>query len=688
MSEEATTLWGDPIPPAAREEQGAGIGEGYIIDIITGEKEVKDTPREQVRQLIAKALHEQYNIPYEDMQADVAVRLPEKRRILIDIAVFHHGKLHINENLSRAVFCRPTPQIGRNTRLRSPEEMGRELDDLKSVLTEIPSCQYALWSNGLEFFYFTKEVGRFDVEIKPLAAWPLAGESEKGEQVRTARIPVNTAGKEMLSVAFRRCHNFIHGNEGMSKDAAFWQFLFLIFCKLYDEEQQPEQQRFWVGMTELYEPERREKISARIKELFAKVKEQYGDIFRGNEEITLTDRALTFIVSELSRYDFTNSDIDAKGVAYQEIVGTNLRGDRGQYFTPNGVVNLAVEILDPEEREYVFDPACGTGGFLRETLKYRLKKLCEEYGITPEQKNTEQYRQVRIRLRDYAHEHVYGADFDPSLVRAAQMQMVMSGDGRGHIYHINSLEFPGGNLPGLERARRELPLGTKFDVIMTNPPFGSDIPISDQHILRQYELARTWERDDEGGFRTINEPGRRGMQSALPPDILFIERCLQWLKPGGRMGIVLPNGILSNPGDEYIRAWIMKHAWVLASVELPIECFIVEANVNILTSLLFLKKKSDEERLAESLNGPVEYPIFMAVAEKVGYDRRGKTLYKRGPDGEELSFLVGYREVSVPRDGRIFIERRPVYEKRLDNDLPAIIEKYREFRERYPEPGQ
>ncbi len=178
------------------------------------------------------------------------------------------------------------------------------------------------------------------------------------------------------------------------------------------------------------------------------------------------------------------------------------------------------------------------------------------------------------------------------------------------------------------------------------------------------------------------------MQSALPPDILFIERCLQWLKPGGRLGIVLPNGILSNPGDEYIRAWIMKHAWVLASVELPIECFIVEANVNILTSLLFLKKKSDEERLAESLNGPVEYPIFMAVAEKVGYDRRGKTLYKRGPDGEELSFLVGYREVSVPRDGRIFIERRPVYEKRLDNDLPAIIEKYREFRERYPEPGQ
>jgi type I restriction enzyme M protein len=592
---EDISLWGnlDEVAPLSREEQEATVSEGKIIDIITGDKPIKDNPKEQVRQFIAKALHEQYNIDYGDMQADFSVPTEEKKRRVIDIAIFHHEQNHTRENLTRAVFCRPTPQIGRNTRLRDPEEMGKELDDVKSILREIPSCEYGLWTNGLEFFYFTKEIGRFDVDIKPLSAWPLAGESGKGIQVKSARIPMNRAGKEVLSVAFRRCHNFIHGNEGMSKDAAFWQFLYLIFCKLYDEEQPADKRQFWVGMTELYEEDKRPEISRRIKELFRQVKAQYEDIFDDHDAITLTDRALTFIVSELSRYDFTNSEIDAKGAAYQEIVGTNLRGDRGQYFTPNGVVNMAVEILDPKEDEYVLDPACGTGGFLRETLQYRFKKLCKEYGITPEQKDTEEYRQVRARLRAYAQKYIFGADFDPGLVKAARMQMVMSGDGHGNLYYINSLEFPNGSLPGLPSARKNIPLGTKIEIVMTNPPFGSDIQVSDPHILEQYELARVWAPDGQGGFRKASDSNRRRLQGSVAPDILFLERCMQWLKPGGRMAIVLPDGVLGNPADEYIRYWILQNAWVLASIDLPIECFIVEANVNILTSLLFLKKKTD-----------------------------------------------------------------------------------------------
>ena len=687
---EDISLWGnlDEVAPLSREEQEATVSEGKIIDIITGDKPIKDNPKEQVRQFIAKALHEQYNIDYGDMQADFSVPTEEKKRRVIDIAIFHHEQNHTRENLTRAVFCRPTPQIGRNTRLRDPEEMGKELDDVKSILREIHSCEYGLWTNGLEFFYFTKEIGRFDVDIKPLSAWPLAGESGKGIQVKSARIPMNRAGKEVLSVAFRRCHNFIHGNEGMSKDAAFWQFLYLIFCKLYDEEQPADKRQFWVGMTELYEEDKRPEISRRIKELFRQVKAQYEDIFDDHDAITLTDRALTFIVSELSRYDFTNSEIDAKGAAYQEIVGTNLRGDRGQYFTPNGVVNMAVEILDPKEDEYVLDPACGTGGFLRETLQYRFKKLCKEYGITPEQKDTEEYRQVRARLRAYAQKYIFGADFDPGLVKAARMQMVMSGDGHGNLYYINSLEFPNGSLPGLPSARKNIPLGTKIEIVMTNPPFGSDIQVSDPHILEQYELARVWAPDGQGGFRKASDSNRRRLQGSVAPDILFLERCMQWLKPGGRMAIVLPDGVLGNPADEYIRYWILQNAWVLASIDLPIECFIVEANVNILTSLLFLKKKTDEERRFESLNGPIEYPMFMAVAEKVGYDRRGKPIYRRAPDGEELMYQVGTRTFPIPHDGRMVKKEVPVYDKKRDNDLPDVIERYWEFRRRYGEPGQ
>jgi|GEM_PF-5752578 len=174
---EDISLWGnlDEVAPLSREEQEATVSEGKIIDIITGDKPIKDNPKEQVRQFIAKALHEQYNIDYGDMQADFSVPTEEKKRRVIDIAIFHHEQNHTRENLTRAVFCRPTPQIGRNTRLRDPEEMGKELDDVKSILREIPSCEYGLWTNGLEFFYFTKEIERFDVDIKPLSAWPLAG---------------------------------------------------------------------------------------------------------------------------------------------------------------------------------------------------------------------------------------------------------------------------------------------------------------------------------------------------------------------------------------------------------------------------------------------------------------------------------------------------------------------------------
>ncbi|WP_234933857.1 HsdM family class I SAM-dependent methyltransferase, partial [Vibrio anguillarum] len=178
---------------------------------------------------------------------------------------------------------------------------------------------------------------------------------------------------------------------------------------------------------------------------------------------------------------------------------------------------------------------------------------------------------------------------------------------------MNSLEYPHGHLKGVEPAKSKIPVGDSsgkdgsIDVILTNPPFGSDIPVTDKQILEQFDLAYIWECTENGGFRKTE---RR--KDAVSPEILFIERCVQWLKQGGRMGIVLPDGILGNPGDEYIRWWLMQECWVLGCVDLPVESFIVEANVNILTSLLFLKKKTDTEKDAIAIGGEPEYPVFMA----------------------------------------------------------------------------
>ncbi len=649
------------------------IPAGYALDYVSG-KQVKETKKELVRQRVVRALIHEYGFSPEDMELDFSIGGRKK----VDVAIFHHGKEHTIENLGRAIICRPEPNVGKNAvRIRDFDQAAKDLGEIETIMREVDAVRYGLWTNGLEFFFVEKEQKRFETKCNPIGDWPMAEESVGTKEV-VSDAHTRVADNEMLKITFRRCHNFIHGNEGMPKDAAFWQFLYLIFCKMHDEnlrtnQSQTWQRRFWAGPKEQFEAEGRMAIRARIEELFAEVKNQYKSIFRGNEEITLSDRALAFIVSELAKYDFTRTDVDAKGVAYQELVGVNLRGDRGQYFTPRGVVKLVIDMLDPKASEKLLDPACGTGGFLVAALGHMLKQFRNEQHTQAGSESTTEFLNVHDRLKVYAASNVYGADFDPFLIRAAQMNMVLAGDGRGHIYNINSLEFPFGHLADLPTAKKEIPLGS-VDIIATNPPFGSDIPITDKQILEHYELAHNWVPDGEGGFRNTGIP-----KGSVAPEILFIERSIRWLKPGtGRMGIVLPDGVLGNPAAEYIRWWIMREAQVLASVDLPVEAFIAEANVNILTSLLFLRRKDDHEKHLEALGGYEEYPVFMAVANKVGFDRRGNRLHKRTADGEEI---VKPRQHSERiRIGDRIVERTLTRSEKIeDNDLPVISEKYREF---------
>ena len=615
------------------DEEVASIEEGKIVDYITG-KPVKETAKEKVRQRIARAIFHEYRFSPDDMEPDFPVKVNGRRK-KVDIAIFKTGSEHNEDTLHRIVICKPEPKTGKKStfKLRDHEQATRDLDELKDFMEAVDACQWGLWTNGLELFFLKKEQGRFQANFTAMGDWPLADDSQGTKDVHS-HAKLRRADPELLRITFRRCHNFIHGNEGMSKDAAFWQFLYLIFAKMYDERQNNGDRKFWVAPNERFDEKGQAAIRKRIIPLFEATRDEYsgdkyGNIFRGNEEIALSDRALAFMVSELAKYDFGRTDTDAKGAAYQEIVGDNLRGDRGQFFTPRNAIKLMVKMLAPKETERVIDPACGTGGFLIATLAYLNKKFHQETGTDPDKESTQEFISHQKRLKNFAKKYLFGADFDPSLVRASQMNVVMACNQMANIYHMNSLEFPGGTLSGVEHFKKKGPLGS-MDVVMTNPPFGSDIPVTDPQILKQFELASRWERTDAGTFRKTES--RHG---SVAPEILFIERCLQWLRPGGRMGIVLPDGILGNPGDEYIRWWIMRHAYVLASVDLPVECFIVEANVNILTSLLFLKKKTAEEISAEDVSGPKDYPVFMAVAEKVGYDRRGNTLYKRSPDGEE-----------------------------------------------------
>ncbi|KPI17659.1 N-6 DNA methylase [Actinobacteria bacterium OK074] len=687
----------DPVASAEKTEtQVTALEEGQIVDYITGEA-IRETEKEKVRQRTVRALVHEHGIDPADMARDFRVTVSEegakrKRTKTADIAIFESGAVHTTANLRRVVICKPEPKgKGKNVvKIREPAQAQADLEALQELMgnEDRPLCADGMWTDGVDYFFLKKVVSDFGADFEDRSDWAVT-DATLGSRTVASHQRLRRAEPERLKIAFRRCHNYIHGNEGMPKDAAFWQFLYLLFAKMYDERisRGTAHGRFRTGLKEMFDPDGRAAISTRVKELFDDVKREYKDVFKPTDEITLSDRALAFIVSEIASYDLSGTDVDAKGIAYQELVGTNLRGDRGQYFTPRGAVNLMVEILDPKDDETVLDPTCGTGGFLQATLRHlrdTWKKEAGTYGFPDTDEERERYRD---RLREYADEHLMGADFDPFLVRATTMAIMTLAETTGNVFHMDSLGFPRGHLSGVEEAKKKIPLGKTVDVLLTNPPFGADIPVSDESVLGSFHdgIAKSWSRDKETGEVKDNPNSKPG---SMAPEQLFIQRAIEWVKPGGRIGIVLPNGILSNPGpfDEAIRRYILEHCWVLASVELPVETFVVDANVNILTTLLFLKRKTDQEIRNHRLRTEKDYPVFMAVAEKVGFDRRGNDLFKREPDGkivvetsvEQERLRIRGKEVVRP-----LTRSKPV----IDNDLPVIAEKYREFRAKYPVPG-
>jgi type I restriction enzyme M protein len=671
------------------------LEDGQIVDYITGEA-IKETEKEKVRQRIARALVHEYGIDPADMARDYRITISgeggqRKRTKTADIAIFESGAPRSLDTLRRVVVCKPEPKNrGSVVKIREPDQARKDLEALQELMgnEDRPLCADGMWTDGLDFFFLKKVVSDFGADFEDRSDWAVA-DGSLGSRTVASHQQLRQAEPERLKIAFRRCHNYIHGNEGMPKDAAFWQFLYLLFAKMYDERisRGSGRARFSTGLKEMYDADGRAAISMRVKELFEDVKREYKEVFKPTDEITLSDRALAFIVSEISSYDLSGTDVDAKGLAYQELVGTNLRGDRGQYFTPRGAVSLMVEILDPQENETVLDPTCGTGGFLQATLKHLHKTWKKEARTEGFPDTAEERERYRDRLRDYAEKHLMGADFDPFLVRATTMAIMTLAETTGNIFHMDSLGFPRGHLPGVAEAKKKIPLGKTVHVLLTNPPFGADIPVSDESVLGDFRegVAKYWGRNKETGKL---EESATSKPSSMAPEQLFIQRAIEWVQPCGRIGIVLPNGILSNPGptDEGIRRYILEQCWVLGSIELPVETFIVDANVNILTTLLFLKRKTRQEVDNHRMGTEKPYPVFMAVAERVGFDRRGNELYKREPDGKVITRTSVEQERLRIRGKEVI---RPLRRSKpvIDNDLPVIAEKYREFRRKYPVPG-
>jgi type I restriction enzyme M protein len=293
--------------------------------------------------------------------------------------------------------------------------------------------------------------------------------------------------------------------------------------------------------------------------------------------------------------------------------------------------------------------------------------------------------EVNNAVKKYAERMLFGFDFDPDLKKAARMNMVMAGDGHANIFNINSLDYPEGQLVDKDKVAPkvtesiaisqdkdfnfEYPMENafgKFDMIFTNPPFGAKVEV-DRSISRRYELGHNPVKDAYGNY-VFNGTEK----TSEAPEILFIEQCYNFLKPGGKMAIVLPDGILGNPNTESVRAWILERFKLLASVDLPVETFLPQVGVQ--ASLLFLQKKTAEEKLIDE-----NYDVFMAIVEAVGKDRRGVPVYIRDEDGAELLFNRKKEWLSMDEKGNPVVKSRNERIKELDDDLPKVSKAYKEF---------
>lgn len=371
-------------------------------------------------------------------------------------------------------------------------------------------------------------------------------------------------------------------------------------------------------------------------------------------------------------------------------MGANLRGDRGEFFTPRNVMHMTVEILDPRDDERVLDPACGTGGFLviaMNKVHARLEaQLMNELGRLKTEWRDEEKRVFQERVREIAESNFFGFDLNPDLVKATKMNMVMNNDGSGNIFQTNSL------LPPHEwdaDFRRDLAkaLGIKessirnassigfFDVIVTNPPFGSKIPIKDPHILGQYDLAHIWRKDKNDRTRWTKT---NKLQNSVPPEQLFVERCIQLLKPGGRLGIVLPDSILGSPGLGYIRHWLIRNTQTIASIDLHLDTF--QPRNGTQTSVLILRKKTLEQIHEEERTGRMaDYPIFMAVVDRIGHDKRGNPIFKRDKHGNEI--LVPETEIISIGEIANGSKTAKVESKRkvIDDQTPLVVKAFKKW---------
>lgn len=562
------------------------LKEGYIYDFVSGEQ-VKATREElEAVQVFARQLVEDYNYPKNHIQTRPQFRVKKrpsdtKKEYPVDIAVFNDSKKD-DESVNIIVECKRTDRQDGQTQLQD--------------YLSFSNAELGVWFNG-EQRLFLRKIQRGDRNyFEEIPNIPQFG--QRVEDIGKFK-KKDLKSIHNLKVTFKAIRNHLAANAvGVTRDELLAQQLInLIFCKIYDEKFKKEDEMldFRAGIGE-----KPKDVEKRILNLFAEVKKSYEEVFDANDEISLDEKSIVYVVGELQRYSLMNAERDVVADAFETFIGHALKGGQGQFFTPRNVVKMMVDILDPDDSDLVIDPACGTGGFLIEAMRHvwsKIESKGKKYGW--------QSNQINKEKQDVASKKFRGIDKDYFLSKVTKAYMTLIGDGTSGVVCDDSLETKD-NWKDL--TNQKIQLGS-FDVLLTNPPFGSKIPVRGEYKLRQFELGYKWKKNTKS-----NSWDKGKIKDKEAPQILFIERCLQFLKVGGRMAIVLPDGIYGNETSQYIRNQLMQKARIVCIIDIPLETFLPHTGTK--TSVMVIQKLPKNKPLED-------YPIFMAMAETCGHDKRG-----------------------------------------------------------------
>ena len=608
---------------------------------------------------------------------------------------------------------------------------------------------YAAWA-GAKFFVTTnlKETRIFKVvedampkKLEEIADIPSADIVDDDKKIKAMLLQTKAFTRDEFSRLLFKCHNIIRNNDKLSPEAAFDEISKILFIKIRYERTNSGTQIFskeeFLKQKKMYDAVKSKESPDYYQFLFNKTKEDFAKdhLFDENETIKIRENSFEQIVKELQVYNLSTTSDDVKGIAFEQFLGRTFRGELGQFFTPRTIVDFMVSVLDPQEGEYVCDPCCGSGGFLIRAFEYVREHIENEVEVRKEdvkkslftddysklpKKEQEKIDQKVIdafskmnyeldinnpmgRLRSLSFDCIYGTDANPRMARTAKMNMIMHGDGHGGVHHHDGLL----NVNGIWEGR--------FDVILTNPPFGAridkELKITEADRFTDIEKIKAYEKrygkeNYDNALKQVNDHINQpildlfqiGKFSGLT-EVLFIERCLNLLKPGGRMGIVLPEGVLNNTNLQKVRDFVESKAKILLIVSIPQDVFMA-AGATVKPSLLFFKKFTENE--AEEYNR-----IYIQASHEVEakYDEEmtdiDAKLAKRGKEAlskdEKKSLRARKKELValIENEIKVLVKERfdyviPIAEvqkagisttgAKIENELEPLEKEFTEYR--------